>query len=61
MEGGLYELDAADSPVVAEDMSDAEAAWAVGLAKPAYHVDIRQRDIASIQSIILHITCDDVR
>jgi hypothetical protein len=25
--GGLYELGATDSPVVAEDMSDAEAAW----------------------------------
>ena len=25
--GGLYELGATDSPVVAEDLSDAEAAW----------------------------------
>ena len=59
MEGGLYELDAADSPVVAEDMSDAEAAWAVGLAKLQHTMSISDRGIShpyNPLSYILHVT-----
>jgi hypothetical protein len=56
-------MGAADSPVVAEDMSDAEAAWAVGLATPAYiqsiisyNMSISDRGVSHSYNPLYHTT-----